>query len=163
ERSRAASGVSAPAAALQALYAAAFLASRQIPGHLLLAALLADTEENDPNDRGPVLVPPSVVSLGETIRELHRFSIVRDDLPLPHDGRTIAVNTIIQTLVRTRIVNASPYLGEALGGLLWHVERWLSAATMLGEMERAYVMRAHAETLLTHCEELGITGNRVNL
>lgn len=171
ERAQAASGVSAPAAAVGALYAAAFLASRQIPGHLLLAALFADTEENDPTDRSPILVPPSVVSLGETIRELHRFSIVRDDLPLPETGdmllpdagRTIAANTIVQTFVRTRIANASPDLAEALAALLWHVEQWLSAATMLGETERAYVMRAHAETLLAHCEELGVTGNRVNL
>lgn len=50
--------------ALQMLFLACFLASHRIPGHLLLASVLADIESVDAEHQGPILMAPQIVALG---------------------------------------------------------------------------------------------------
>lgn len=159
-----------PSAALQIFFASGFLASHQIPAHLLLAAAISDIETLDPDHRGAFLVPPETVNLGEALRELSRFSLIKNDLPLPPTygetlpdaERTIAVNTVSQALIRERL-KGNPARPAAMNQLTGHVERWLSSSSQLGELERVQIMQSHAETLLTHIEDMGYTSERVAL
>jgi hypothetical protein len=159
-----------PRIASQMFFLACFLASHQIPGHLLLAAVVGDIETADPEHHGPILMAPEIVSLGEPLRELFRFSLARNDQPLPPtigdnlpDGdRTIAVNTVVQVVVREQIAR-QPAAHHYIDQLLWHLERWLRAPIEIGTAERVNIMRSHAERLLDHIEELGITSGRVAL
>ncbi|MDH6577560.1 NB-ARC domain-containing protein [Kitasatospora sp. MAP5-34] len=157
-------------AATQILFQAAFLASHQIPAHLLLASAVADMTEAEDSHQGPMLMAPEVVNIGEVLRELHRFSLARNDLPIPDTdgvsvpgaGRTINVNTVSQLIIRER-VGRHPNLPHVVNGLLWHLERWLRSSAQLGELERTQVLQSHAETLLAHVESLGLANDRVAL
>ncbi|GLW73406.1 hypothetical protein Kpho02_57050 [Kitasatospora phosalacinea] len=159
-----------PSVALQMLFASAFLASHQMPTHLLLAAAIADIEALEPGHHGPVLVPTGTANLGEALRELYRFSLIKNDLPLPPSygeslpgaERTITVNTVSQALIRDRL-NGHPALPGAMNQLTGHVERWLRGASELGELERVQILQSHAETLLGHIEKNGFTSERVAL
>lgn len=159
-----------PHVALQMLYGSAYLASHQIPAHLLLASAISDIDSHDPEHRGPFLVSPRVANLGEALRELNRFSLIKNDLPLPPTygetlpgaERTIAVNTVTQALLRDRL-NDHPELPNAMQQLVGHVERWLSSPVQLGELERVHVIKSHAEVLLAHIEQMGFSSERVAL
>ncbi|MFE7705825.1 hypothetical protein ACFU6I_08485 [Streptomyces sp. NPDC057486] len=156
--------------ALQMFYAAAYLASQQIPAHLLLAAAIATTEGLDPDHHGPVLVSPETLNIGEALRELSRFSLIKNDLPLPPTygqtlpggDRSLTINTVSQELMRERL-NRHPALPTAIDQLVGHVERWLSGPLQLGELERVRVVQSHAEMLLSHIDHLELPGERAAL
>jgi hypothetical protein len=174
-RGRAGGAFSTAGTAALLLYGAAYLSSRRIPAHLLLAASISDVDRKDPADQGPYILQGEEAHLGESIRELRRFSIVAEDSKIPpgysenqvsaDTGRTIAVNTIVQLFVRARTHRRESF-STLLNSLLWHVDRWLAAAVALGEPERAHVLCSHAETLLVnteHGEIDGLVANRVSL
>jgi hypothetical protein len=174
-RGRAGGAFSTAGTAALLLYGAAYLSSRRIPAHLLLAASISDVDRKDPADQGPYILRGEEAHLGESIRELRRFSIVAEDSKIPpgfsesqvsaDTGRTIAVNTIVQLFVRARTFRRESF-STLLNSLLWHVDRWLAAAVALGEPERAHVLCSHAESLLAHTEhgEIdGLVANRVSV
>jgi tetratricopeptide (TPR) repeat protein len=152
-----------PGLALGMLVNAAYLASRQLPVHLLAVGTIGGTTPEETT--GPFLLPPGVASIGEVIRELRRFSLVSydEDLP-PTEGeqlsdadRTITVNSIVQDIIRAqtdRHVGAA----EALSRLTYHVERWLTAVLELNLFERASIMVNHADTLVKHLHRLDLHG-----
>ncbi|MGW2525345.1 NB-ARC domain-containing protein [Streptomyces sp. NPDC001617] len=158
------------AVGLQMFYAAAYLASHQIPAHLLLAAAISRAEDFDADYRGPVLVAPETVNIGEALRELSRFSLIKNDLPLPPTygqtltgaDRSISINTVSQELMRERLTR-HPYLSTVIDQLAGHVERWLTGPTQLGELERVRVMQSHAEMLLSHIDRLDLPSERAAL
>ncbi|WP_030989838.1 hypothetical protein [Streptomyces sp. NRRL WC-3744] len=158
------------AVALQMFYAAGYLASHQIPAHLLLAAAISRVEDFDDEHRGPVLVPPDTVNLGEALRELSRFSLIKNDLPLPPSygetlpgaDRSLAINTVSQELMRERLAR-HPARSTGINQLAGHVERWLAGPTQLGELERVRVMQSHAEILLAHIDRLDLPSERAAL
>ncbi|MDJ0345038.1 hypothetical protein QMK19_14275 [Streptomyces sp. H10-C2] len=155
---------------LQMFYAAAYLASHQIPAHLLLAAAISRVEDLDAEHRGPVLIPPNVVNIGEALRELSRFSLIKNDLPLPPTygetlpgaDRSLSINTVSQELIRERLARHPAY-ARAIDQLAGHVERWLTAPSQLGELERVRIMQSHAEMLLTHIEAMDLPSERAAL
>ncbi|MGW2918964.1 NB-ARC domain-containing protein [Streptomyces angustmyceticus] len=151
------------AVGLQMFYAAAYLASQQIPAHLLLVAAITRVEDFDEEHRGAVLVPPQVVNIGEALRELSRFSLIKSDLPLPPTygeklpgaDRSLSINTVSQEMMRDRL-SRHPQQAAAINQLAGHVERWLTGPAQLGELERVRVMQSHAETLLAHIDRLDL-------
>ncbi|MFJ4917452.1 hypothetical protein [Streptomyces sp. NPDC088726] len=155
---------------LQMFYAAAYLASHQIPAHLLLAAAISRVEDLDPEHRGPVLIPPDVVNIGEALRELARFSLIKNDLPLPPTygetlpgaDRSLSINTVSQELMRERLARYSAS-ATAIDQLAGHVERWLTGPSQLGELERVRIMQSHAEMLLAHIEVMDLPSERAAL
>ncbi|MFE4358304.1 hypothetical protein [Kitasatospora sp. NPDC056800] len=158
-----------PTLALNMLYASAYLASHRIPGHLLLAAALTDIDSQEGEQHRYFLVSPELANLGETLRELNRFSLVKNDLPLPSTAlgkalpdadRTFAVNTVSQALLRARL-QANCDLPIALNRLLGHLERWLYWPLQLGELERVQAITPHAETLLSRIEQMRFSSTRV--
>ncbi|MGW1611688.1 hypothetical protein ACWCQZ_20095 [Streptomyces sp. NPDC002285] len=158
------------AVALQMFYAAAYLASHQIPAHLLLAAAISKVEDFDNEHRGGVLIPPETVNIGEALRELSRFSLIKNDLPLPPTygetlpgaNRSVSINTVSQELMRERLAR-HPARSAAIDQLAGHVERWLTGPTQLGELERVRVMQSHAEMLLSHIDRIGLPSERAAL
>ena len=113
---------------------------------------------------------PEEANLGEHLRELRRFSLIADDLPLPHpfpsigpeSVRTIAVNTVVQTVVRAR-VGSNPDLPTGLRALAWHVNNWLHRSLGLGDAEGTAVLQSHGNRLLDHIEAIGLTSQRIAL
>jgi len=157
-----------PELALGVVTYAAFLASRQLPIHMLAAAVVVDPEpEVGP---GAILLHPSEFNLGEVVRELRRFSLVSFDRDLPPTGdglladgdRTITTNSIIQDLIRVG-VDREDGTHKTLNRLANHVERWLLAALELNQLERASVIFNHANTLAGHLHRLDVRGKYVPL
>jgi hypothetical protein len=151
-----------PYLALKIMQNAAFLASRQLPCHMIAAPAVFDPRpEMGP---GRWVVPPSTANMGEVIRELRRFSLVSSDRDLPEMGnpvidedRTITINTIVQEIVRIEIERSND-VRESLNLLANHVERWLTASLELNFLERASALLPHAEMLANHMRRLGVIG-----
>jgi hypothetical protein len=146
---------------------AAFLASRQLPCHLLAAAVAFDPED----DTGPRvwIVDPSIANIGEAVRELRRFSLVNFDQDLPVMGneildisRTMTINTVVQEIIRSEIEN-DPDTHGALNRLANHVERWLTQALELNYLERASALFPHADMLSDHMRRLRVVGRQTAL
>ncbi|MFG3048165.1 hypothetical protein ACGFZR_24940 [Streptomyces sp. NPDC048241] len=160
----------AAAVAVQMFYAAAYLASQQIPAHLLLAAAISRVENLDAEHHGPVLIPAETVNIGEALRELARFSLIKNDLALPPSygetmpgaDRSLSVNTVSQELMRERL-SRHPAQATAVDQLAGHLERWLTGPAQLGELERVRVMQSHAEMLLEHIDHLDLPSERAAL
>ncbi|MGW0770282.1 hypothetical protein [Streptomyces sp. NPDC002676] len=158
------------AVAVQMFYAAAYLASHQIPAHLLLAAAISRVEDLDAEHHGPVLIPPETVNIGEALRELARFSLIKNDLSLPPSygetmpgaDRALSINTVSQELMRERLAK-HPAQSAAIDQLGGHVERWLTGPAQLGELERVQIMQSHAEMLLEHIDRLNLPSERAAL
>jgi hypothetical protein len=157
-----------PYFALGVLTYSAYLASRHLPVHLLLAATVHDPPPED--GLGPRYLDQSDVAAGEVVRELRRFSLVAfdDDLPsmeieqLPDADRTVAVNAIVQELIRAR-ADRDPVVPAALNRLANHVERWLMPALELNYLQRTSIIFNHAEALASHLRRLNVTGERIPL
>ncbi|MDW5325359.1 hypothetical protein [Plantactinospora sp. KLBMP9567] len=157
-----------PYFALGMITYAAFLAARQLPVHLLAAAVVSDPPPEAP--LGPFLLDPTEINLGEVVRELRRFSLVSFDEDLLATGgerfadanRTITTNSIVQELIRFDVEHdeSTP---AALNRLANHVERWLMAAIELNLMPRAAAIVNHAEALASHLRRLEVGGERVPL
>ncbi|MBR7828752.1 hypothetical protein KDK95_20760 [Actinospica sp. MGRD01-02] len=159
--------------ALGMLIAAGYLASQRIPAHLLLAVAAGGDVGLDAEaeaDQTPAFMAPEEADLGEHLRELRRFSLIGEDLPLPHpfpaigpeSARTITVNTVVQVVVRAR-VGSNPDLPTGLKSLAWHVNNWLHRSLALGDAEGTAVLQTHGERLLDHIEAIGLTSQRIAL
>jgi hypothetical protein len=146
----------------------AYLASRQLPVHMVAAAFLADPGHDE--NFGPVFLDPSEFNLAEVVRELRRFSLVAFDEDLQHmdnvtvqyADRTVAINSIIQDLIRVH-GDYDDNIAHALNRLANHVERWLNAALNLNLLERASVLFSHAIALAGHLLRLNIGGPNIPL
>lgn len=148
---------------------AAYLASRQQPVHLLAAAVVIDPDNTD-RPLGPLLLDPAAYPVDEATRELRRFSLVTYDADLPQktdslqvgSERTVAVNTVIQDVLRASIPfhDGTP---DAFDQLANHVERWHTAAAELNLLHRAAVLFSHANTLAQHLVSVGIGSERIAL
>ncbi|MEU7800762.1 hypothetical protein AB0B10_15970 [Micromonospora arborensis] len=148
---------------------AAYLASRQLPVHLLAAAVMIDPDSTD-RAMGPLLLDPSEFPVNEATRELRRYSLVAYDADLPQEsdlmkigsGRTITVNSVIQDVLRASL----PFhdgSADAFDQLANHVERWHTAAAELNLLHRAAVLFSHADTLAHHLLRVGIGSERIAL
>jgi len=158
-----------PYFALATVTYGAYLASRQLPIHLTLAATVHDPSPEE--GLGPYFLDPSYVNAGEVVRELRRFSLISfdDNLPatgledrLPDADRTVTVNAVVQDLVRARYDQA-PATHETLNRLANHVERWLMPALELNLLERTALLSNHAEALARHLHRLNVHGDRIPL
>lgn len=157
-----------PQLALGIVTYAAFLASRQLPIHLLAAAVFAP-DSGPEVGQNPVYADPSDFNLGEVIRELRRFSLVIFDQDLPSsvesilidENRTITTNSIVQDLLRVSAENEGNI--SALDRLADHVVRWLSWAHETNQLERALVLFSHASTLAGHLRRYDVRGEHVPL
>jgi hypothetical protein len=149
---------------------AAFLASRQLPCHMLAAAVVMDP----PAESGPGMwvIDPSEANIGEAVRELRRISLVSFDQDLPamgnavymvsDIGRTITMNTVIQEIIRADVEDSED-THRTLNRLANHVERWLVVALDLNHLDRASALFPHAEILADHIRRLGIADRRAAL
>jgi hypothetical protein len=146
---------------------AAFLGSRQLPCHMLVAAIITNPEP----EMGPGIwiVLPSIANMGEVVRELRRFSLVSFDQDLPammgqfgDECRTVTINAVVQEIIRAEI-EASYDIDEPLNRLANHVERWLITSLELNVLERASVLFPHADMLSSHMRRLGVTGRHAAL
>ena len=155
--------------AIQMLVGAAFTASRQIPVHMLAAAFLMDATEEV---AGVWHVDPDFVNLGEAVREIRRFSLVTFDdgvppipfghpLPIVDANRTIAVNTVVQEVIRGEY-DAEQDVGW-LDNLADHVQRWLLQALELNLFDRAAIIFTHADALSKYLRERDIPGKHIAL
>ncbi|WP_336208474.1 hypothetical protein [Nonomuraea sp. LPB2021202275-12-8] len=146
----------------------AYLASHQLPVHMVAAAFLADPSHTE--NFGPVFLDPSEFNLAEVVRELRRFSLVAFDEDLQRLGnvavqygdRTLAINSIIQDLIRVH-GDFDENIASALNRLANHVERWLNTALNLNLLERASVVFNHAMVLAGHLLRLNIGGSNIPL
>lgn len=157
-----------PYFAFNTIMNAAFVASRQIPIHMLAAAIVSDPDHEQV--LGPVLLDPTEFNLGEVIRELRRFSLVSYDDNLPAVGaleladadRTITTNSIVQELIRIH-AESDDSMPSNLDRLANHVERWLQAAFELNLLERASIISIHANTFADHLQRLNVRGKNIPL
>ncbi|ADD40174.1 NB-ARC domain-containing protein [Stackebrandtia nassauensis] len=145
-------------APLALMTAAAYTASRQIPIHLAAGALFAhDDELRNPDFRtaGPMFVGPESADLLEAVRELRRFSLVDFDEDLPHEfdslvadgSRTIAVNTIVQDVIR-RLRETHSGMFDLLNRLATLTNIWMTSSLHAGHVQLSYLMSTHAEALV---------------
>ena len=141
---------------------AAFLASRQLPCHMLAAAVIVDPELKT----GPRIwvVLPSIANMAEVVRELRRFSLASFDQDLPamentviDDDRTMTINTVVQEVIRAEVEGRSDTY-NGLNCLANQVERWLTTALELNILERASALFSHAEILAGHLRRLAVVG-----
>lgn len=148
----------------------AYLSSRQVPIHLAGAVLSDTTDEESKRHRGPIMLHPSAFPLAEAIREIRRFSLVSydDDIPpglggrSPDSERTISINSVVQEITRSE-VEALSDLANLLDRLAEHVEKWLTSALEMGNLDRAFIMLAHAESLFGHVRRLELTSANFGL
>ena len=148
---------------------AAYLASRQLPVHLLAAAVIIDPNSTG-RPIGPLLLDPTAYPVDEATRELRRFSLITHDTDLPQgadtlqvgSNRTITVNTVIQDVLRASIPfhDGTP---DAFDQLANHVERWHTEAAELNLLHRAAVLFSHANALAQHLVSVGIGSERIAL
>lgn len=151
------------------LYYAACLSSRQIPIHLLAAAVALEPSD-EPAFLGPIILDPTRLSAIESIRELRRYSLVSFDTDLPQtpttervdSHRTITMNSIVQHIVRS-MIEIDETTPDAYDRLAAHVERWLSSAIQLNLLQRADVMFTHADALAKHLQQADLSGPRIAL
>ncbi|MGM1059417.1 hypothetical protein [Saccharothrix sp. Mg75] len=158
-----------------ALRSAAFLASRQIPLHLLLACWTTDSWEfSGPlvYDRLPTYLqddPP----IGEVLRAVHRDSLVRADeaFPLPGPtraepavrlGYTITMNDIVQFTVRG-LVDRENLTHQVLVRTAFYVQAWMSHFAEHGRMRLALGLRGHGIETSEHAIDLGAADKNVAL
>jgi hypothetical protein len=144
-----------------------YLSARQIPVHLLVSA--GDTGlDTLPGDSGPIIFDDPEVH--EAVRSLRRVSFVRLDEPLPRREtdlptaeRTIAMNSVLQEVMRDRAEKhpTFPSWKYNLERLAHHLDHWLSSAIDNGEADKAHLLVPHADTLVHHLRRLGLASGRI--
>lgn len=162
--------------ATEMLMRASYLSGRRVPIQLLAAPLALGHDnlpafDNLSETDGPVVLQNP--QLPEAVRALCRISFARHDERLawrtsdliPTADHTIAVNAVLQEVVRTRLEQGA-HQGEwkdELRRLALHANHWLSAATHNHEVTKAHQLAPHAATLVAHLRRLGIAGRRIAL
>lgn len=158
-----------PAAVLaaEALRGAAFVASRQIPVHLLLASACPEVHTTFPHYAEPD--PP----IGEVLRAMKRDSlaVMDEHFPIPSEGidglsgpsdASIAMNDIVQFIVRG-LVDRDGDTDFTVFKLAFCAQAWLQTFTSHYEMSAASGMVAHAIALSEHAIELAVFNRAVSL
>jgi hypothetical protein len=162
--------------ATEMLMRASYLSARRVPIQLLAATLALDADnlpafDNISEFDGPVVSQDPRPQ--EAVRAMRRISFARHDERLawrasdllPTADHTIAVNAVLQDVVRTRLERGSAQ-GEwkdELRRLALHVNHWLSAATHNQEVTKAHQLAPHAATLVAHLRRLDVAGRRIAL
>ncbi len=160
--------------ATEMLKRASYLSGRRVPIQLLAVPLALgadnlpafdDISESD----GPVVLQDP--QLPEAVRALCRISFARCDERLawrapdliPTADHTIAVNAVLQEVVRTRLEEgaAQDEWKDELRRLALHANHWLSAATNNHEVTKAHQLAPHAATLAAHLRRLDVAGRRI--
>jgi hypothetical protein len=155
---------------------ASYLSGRRVPIQLLMATLALNANnlpefDNLSEVHGPVVIQDPRPQ--EAVRALRRISFARHDEQLawraadllPTADHTIAVNAVLQEVVRTRLekgTGQSEWTNE-LRRLAFHTNHWLSAATHNQEVTKAHQLAPHAATLVAHLRRLGVAGRRIAL
>jgi hypothetical protein len=162
--------------AAQMLMRASYLSGRRVPIQLLAVTLALDAANRPVFDNisefdGPVVIEDPMVP--EAVRALCRISFTRHDerLPwraadlVPTADHTIAVNAVLQEVVRARLEQGSGQREwhDELRRLAVHVNHWLSASTHNQEVAKAHQLAPHAAALVAHLRRLGVTGRRIAL
>jgi hypothetical protein len=143
--------------AANALRTAAFLATRQIPLHLLLACAVDEVDGHFP--RYTQHDPP----IGEVLRAVRRDSLATVDEPFPvptqaSRGSTrsldlsITMNDIVQSTVRG-LVDREERTAEVLLRATFCTQAWLQFFSSNHEMQQAVGMVGHAVELSEHAIE----------
>jgi hypothetical protein len=142
---------------LAIMTAAAMLASRRIPAHLLAAALQFDLEASRRQlaDNGLMFLPPPALELDEALRELRHYSLIAFDEQLPsfdddypaYLRKTIRLNTIVQELIHSQ-EDLSPDPILVLEGLAIQVNLWLTVALHEGRWRLVQILFTHAQALI---------------
>jgi hypothetical protein len=158
-----------------ALRCAAFVASRQIPLHLLLACCIVEAHELASLDLKPGLWhytadnPPP----GEIVRALKRDSLVDADEPVlsTHEinprspsslGYTISMNAIIQAIIR-QDVEREQKAPPIVSATAFHTQYWMAFFSEREDMDRAGAMVGHAVIVAEHALRLGVENKSVAL
>lgn len=158
-----------PAAVLaaQALRGAAFVASRQIPVHLLLGSVSSEVHMAFPH------YTESDPPIGEVLRAMKRDSlaVMDEHFPMPSQGihglarpsdASIAMNDIVQFIIKG-LVDREGSADFTVFKLAFCAQAWLQTFTSHYEMSAAAGMRAHAIALSEHAIELAVFNRAVSL
>ncbi|MBV9163962.1 MAG: hypothetical protein JO281_20990 [Pseudonocardiales bacterium] len=167
---------SADQLAASVLRCAAFVASREIPLHLLLACGMLPREELAglaPRRKGLFHYTGDDPPPGEIVRALKRDSLVTADEPfLIMDGvdsgspaslgYTINMNDIIQIILQ-RECEQDGHVEVLLSTVAFHVQYWLSFFIDTNDMNRAYSLLGHAVSAAEHAFRLDVANNDIAL
>ncbi len=154
---------------------AAFITSRQIPIHLLLACCLVNPQHLMQLDtkqgifRYALDDPPP----GEITRAMKRQSLVATDeplLPLPDDdpgtprslGYTIAMNDIVQAILRQEI-DRDGNAPAVLSAIAFHTQYWITFFSDRKDMHHACAMVGHAVAAAEHALRMGAADKNIAL
>ncbi|WP_156757290.1 hypothetical protein [Actinokineospora pegani] len=171
ERMLGAPGLVAPLA-VGALRFASFFATRRIPVHLLLAAILFEPRDlvDDAPERGPRFIDENDLPVGEVVRAMRHQSLAERDVPL-WDGEyggqvsaawTMTMNEIVQTVLRQELRDGKLFDG-ALGLAAFHAQHWLTCFFDQEDYPVALLLRAHIVSLAEHALSSGSTDYAVAL
>ncbi|MGB3444624.1 MAG: hypothetical protein WBA97_38275 [Actinophytocola sp.] len=153
--------------AAQALRGAAFVASRQIPVHLLLASASPEVHTAFPH------YAESDPPIGEVLRAMKRDSlaVMDEHFPMPAEAihglsglsnASITMNDIVQFIVRG-LVDREGNTSFTVFKLAFCTQAWLQTFTSRHEMGTAAAMVAHAITLSERTIELADFNQAVSL
>ncbi|MER6393587.1 NB-ARC domain-containing protein [Streptomyces sp. NPDC001523] len=163
-------------AALASIIAASYMASRQIPLQLLVAAAVLSKESVLRSGlKGPMVMvesPGNSFSVLEIHRALRSESLVQRGEPLsagaPHrqDGpdqsheldETISINEIVQHVVRGRL-EGSGDMERILSRAAFHTQSWLAEFIDNEDEHRMHQLVPHAQSLAGHALRLGISSD----
>lgn len=162
--------------AASVLRCAAFVASRQIPLHILLACGMVPREKFaglDPQRTGLFHYTGDDPPPGEIVRALKRDSLVATDEPFliidgidsgsPASlGYTINMNDIIQIILQ-RECEQSGHAEVLLSTVAFHVQYWLSFFIDTNDMNQAYSLLGHAVSAAEHAFRLDVANDDVAL
>lgn len=159
-------------AALAAICAASYMASRQIPLQLLVAAAVLPKESVMSSGlKGPLAMvesPQNSLSVPEIHRALRTESLVqrgkslsarpnRRESPEHSDelDETISVNEIVQHVVRG-VLEGSDGVEPILSRAAFHTQGWLAGFIDEQDEHRMHQLVPHAQSLAGHASRLGI-------
>lgn len=163
-------------AALASITTASYMASRQIPLQLMVAAAVLSRESVLRSGlKGPMVMdesPGNSLSVLEIHRALRTESLVQRGEPLsagaPHrqDGtehtdeldETISINEIVQHVVRGRLEGACD-LEPILSRAAFHTQGWLAEFIDDEDEHRMHQLVPHAQSLADHALRLGISSD----
>ncbi|MFB7052031.1 NB-ARC domain-containing protein [Streptomyces vinaceus] len=163
-------------AALASIIAASYMASRQIPLQLMVAAAVLPRESVLRSGlKGPMVMvesPQNSLSVLEIHRALRSESLVQRGEPLsagaPHrqDGpdhddeidETISINEIVQHVVRGRL-EGSGDMEAILSRAAFHAQSWLAEFIDNEDEHRMHQLIPHAQSLAGHALRLGISSD----
>ncbi|MFG2754326.1 NB-ARC domain-containing protein [Streptomyces xanthophaeus] len=166
----------ASSAALASIITASYMASRQIPLQLLVAAAVLSKESVLRSGlKGPMVMvesPGNSLSVLEIHRALRSESLVQRGEPLsagaPHrqDGpdhdqeldETISINEIVQHVVRGRL-EGSGDMERILSRAAFHTQGWLAEFIDNEDEHRMHQLVPHAQSLAGHALRLGISSD----